>query len=327
MLRGSLLSEIQDAFPKADLVPVSDVDAPAEDRMATLPVRLVPGEFPVVPAAAVWEKVRFTLVTSWMAAIGVLAAAGIGFRNLVALTERRLQFAYAVTHELRTPLTTFQLYSDMLAAGLVPEESRQEYFETLNKESKRLSDLVEGVLEYARLENQKVTLHPALTTAPGLMQIISDQIAERCKRHGVTLKTENTVENGLLIRTDVDLIKQITGVLVNNACRHAGDSSDPTVIVRVEAEDDRLHLDVIDTGPGIERADARLVFRPFRRGRHAEKKAQSGIGLGLALARGWATLLGGRLELAARRHPQHGGAHFRLSIPRESAGAGDSGSH
>ncbi len=317
-LRNELLKEIRAALPTADLVPVRDGDTPTEDRMATLPVRLEPNEVPVVPAAAVWEKVRLTLVTSWLAAIGVLAAAGIGFRNLVALTERRLQFAYAVTHELRTPLTTFQLYSDMLAAGLVPEDSRQEYFETLNKESKRLSDLVEGVLEYARLENQKVTLHPSITTAPGLMQIISDQISERCKRHGVVLRAENAVVNGLAVYTDVDLIKQVTGVLVNNACRHAGDSADPTVIVRLEADEDRLHLDVIDTGPGIDRADARLVFRPFRRGRNAEAKAQSGIGLGLALARGWAQLLGGRLELAARRHPVHGGAHFRLSIPLKS---------
>ncbi len=89
------------------------------------------------------------------------------------------------------------------------------------------------------------------------------------------------------------------------------------MLVRLGSEDGALQLDVIDSGPGINRADARAIFRPFRRGRGADKAAQGGIGLGLALARSWANLLGGRLELMARHHPQYGGAHFRLTIPAQ----------
>ena len=74
-------------------------------------------------------------------------------------------------------------------------------------------------------------------------------------------------------------------------------------------------MDVVDTGPGIERKDVRSIFKPFRRGSDADRSARGGIGLGLALARSWASLLGGRLDLIAGNHPKLGGAHFRLTIP------------
>ena len=74
-------------------------------------------------------------------------------------------------------------------------------------------------------------------------------------------------------------------------------------------------IDVVDTGKGIDRTDARRIFKPFRQGRGAADDARGGIGLGLALARSWARLLGGRLELIDRSHPEHHGAHFRLTVP------------
>jgi signal transduction histidine kinase len=245
----------------------------------------------------------------------VLLVAGWGLRNLVALTERRMQFAYAVTHELRTPLTTFRLYSDMLSAGLVPDESRQGYLDTLNRESIRLSSLVEEVLEYARLESQRARLNLVETDGSSLIRLISETFEKVCMDNGIKARTENIIAKDRQLRVDVDVVNRIAGVLVNNACRHARGASDATALIRLSAENGRLHLDVIDSGPGITRADARTIFKPFHRGRGADKAARGGIGLGLALARSWATLLGGRLELAARHDPQYGGAHFRLTIP------------
>jgi signal transduction histidine kinase len=255
------------------------------------------------------------LAIIWAAGAAVLMIAGAGVRNLVALTQRRMQFAYAVTHELRTPLTTFRLYSDMLSAGLVPHESQQEYLDTLNRESVRLSKLVEEVLEYARLENQNVRLNVTNTDAPSLLRVVSEPLDRLCAQNGVDGRTFNNIPNGQVIRTDVNLVSQIAGVLVNNACRHARDASRPTVVMTLGGEADRVYLDVIDSGPGIDRSDARKIFRPFRRGRDADRSARGGIGLGLALARNWATLLGGRLDLIARHHAQYNGAHFRLTIP------------
>jgi signal transduction histidine kinase len=226
-----------------------------------------------------------------------------------------MQFAYAVTHELRTPLTTFRLYSDMLSAGLVPDSSKQEYFDTLNRESLRLSSLVEEVLEFARLENQRVKLNPAETDSASLLRVISETLEKGCSANGIEARTENVVANGQRLNIDVDVVNRIAGVLVNNACRHARGTENALVLVTLDGQDGKLQLNVIDSGPGIDLADARSVFKAFRRGSGADKAVQGGIGLGLALARSWATLLGGRLDLAARHHHKYGGAHFRLTIP------------
>jgi len=319
-LKPELLRRIANVFPDADVEPVfplaAEVIDPAaisENEMEQLPVRLVVPE--TATRANVWRSVRGVLLTSWTAAVVVLVLAGWGVRNLVALTDRRLQFAYAVTHELRTPLTTFRLYTDMLASGLVPESSKEEYLWTLNAEAQRLATLVEDVLEYARLENQKVRLTPSELEGRSLLDRLTPAFEERCKVNGVASRTQNDVAEGQPVHTDVDLVGQIAGVLVNNACRHARGSKDATVMLHLATENGSLQLDVVDTGPGIDRADARKIFKPFRRGRNADATGQGGIGLGLSLARSWASLLGGRLELVARQHPRFGGAHFRLTIP------------
>ncbi|UCC30921.1 MAG: HAMP domain-containing histidine kinase [Phycisphaerales bacterium] len=322
-LKPELLAQIANLnlFPRVDLEPVpvgSEGDVEASKRqMVNLPVRLkVPG-IPGGAASAAWRSIRRNLITMWAAAAAVLVVAGWGLRSLVALTERRMQFAYAVTHELRTPLTTFRLYSDMLSAGLVPEASRQEYLDTLNRESLRLSSQVEGVLEYARLQSRRVKLNLSETDGASLLRAISETLEKRCGENDVQARTENAIAEGQRLRTDVDVVNRIAGVLVSNASRHARGTPNASMLVRLGSEDGALQLDVIDSGPGINRADARAIFRPFRRGRGADKAAQGGIGLGLALARSWASLLGGRLELLARHHPQYGGAHFRLTIPAQ----------
>ncbi len=321
-LKPELLKSIEDLFPEADLEPVAndaELDPVDNDRkLFGFPALLRVPDISGGTSAAAWQSVRGVLLISWTAAIAVLVGAGWGVRNLVALTERRMQFAYAVTHELRTPLTTFRLYSDMLSAGLVPDPAKQEYLDTLNRESQRLSSLVEAVLEYARLENHKVKLHVTTTDAASLLRIVGETVEKRCAPNAIEAESRSDVPNGHPIHTDVNLVNQITAVLVDNACRHARGSRNPRVAVHLGGENGRIHLDIVDSGPGIDLADSRTIFKPFRRGRDADASARGGIGLGLSLARNWATLLGGRLDLMARHHPQFGGAHFRLSIPTEA---------
>ncbi|MDO8630702.1 MAG: HAMP domain-containing sensor histidine kinase, partial [Phycisphaerales bacterium] len=321
-LKPELLSRICRIFPDADLVPVAD-DPPNtadadETSLQQLPVMLSIPEIAGGMPAAAWRSIRGMLLISWTATLAVLVVAGWGVMNLVALTERRMQFAYAVTHELRTPLTTFRLYSDMLSAGLVPPEKQQEYLDTLNRESARLSKMVESVLEYARLENRQVRLHLRDTDGASLLQTVGETLDKRCGENGIEGRKVNQMTNGQSIRTDVELVSQITGVLINNACRHARSSKKPVVMLHLGGDNGRVYVDVVDSGAGVDLTDSRRIFKPFRRGRDADTAARGGVGLGLALARDWASLLGGRLDLIHRHDPQLGGAHFRLTIPAQA---------
>ena len=318
-LEPILLDQIADLFPEADLHPVADRsqidERTVEHMMSTIDVELVPPEEEALASATAWHHLQPTLLITWTVTLLVLATAAIGVRNLLVLTERRRQFAYAVTHELRTPLTTFRLYADMLAAGLVPDESRQQYLDTLNREAGRLSEVVESVLDFARVENQKVPLNPTSVDGRRLLDLMTEPLTQRCAASGVDLRVDSTVAPERELRTDVDLLRQVVSVLVSNACRHAGKAERREVQLHVSGPDGQVQVDVIDTGPGVDGRDRRHIFKPFRRGRGAAASAAGGIGLGLALARSWTHLLGGRLELVTGQHPDLGGAHFRVSVP------------
>lgn len=320
-LQEELLRQVDDLFTDVELVPVPN-DRPPEPQfadvsMTTIPIRLQLPDNVAAASTDAWQSVAGLLVITWAAAVATLFVVGLGIRNLVALTERRMQFAYAVTHELRTPLTTFRLYSDMLSADMVPDASKKEYLDTLNRESQRLSSLVEGVLEYARLENHKVRLKPVATDGQALLTAVEQNLLQQGAAQRVETRTHNDIPPQKKLYMDVNVITQIAGVLVNNACRHAREAETPQVLIHLASPNGQLQLDIADSGRGVDRSDARAIFKAFRRGRRADDIAQGGIGLGLALARGWARLLGGRLDLVARHHRELGGAHFRLTIPAD----------
>ena len=152
---------------------------------------------------------------------------------------------------------------------------------------------MEGVLEYARLENHKVQLNPTAMGGTALVDLIRSRFQENCDRNGIELVIENDLAIDQVFRSDFELAAQIIGVVANNACRYARGSDDPKVLIGLTDHDGgSLQIDVRDTGPGIERADVKRVFKPFRRGRGPTQAAQGGIGLGLALARNWAKILG-----------------------------------
>jgi signal transduction histidine kinase len=109
------------------------------------------------------------------------------------------------------------------------------------------------------------------------------------------------------------LLQQVVGNLIDNACKYSHDAEDPRIWLRVAGEKGKVCFEVEDCGPGIPPRERRTIFRPFRRGRSADATG-GGVGLGLALARRWARLLGGKLDL----RPSSCGACFRLELPHHN---------
>ncbi len=312
-LKGLLLGEIQDLFPESDLVPVGldPIESP-ETLMTLLPARLVAQ--PELPQAQTWSSVHTGLSVSWIAALVILMGAGFGVRGLLALAERRSEFAYAVSHELRTPLTTFRLYTDMLADGLVPDEKRQEYLETLNSESQRLTQLVGGVLEYSQLEHHSVQPAQVDTTVRELLESVRERYESQCSHAQRKLVIDANGIADAHWNTDPDIALQILGTLIDNACKYAREAEDRRIILSASnGPDNKLALEVRDFGPGVPKKEYRSVFKPFRRGSRVAT-TQSGIGLGLALSARWAKLLQGQLELVPVPANETG-ACFRLTLP------------
>ncbi|MBX9580535.1 MAG: HAMP domain-containing histidine kinase, partial [Gemmataceae bacterium] len=243
-----------------------------------------------------------------------VGAVGLAGWSLIDLSERRIRFVSAVTHELRTPLTSLRLYLDLLVSGMVADEGkRAEYLATLNAESDRLHRLVENVLDFARLERRRTGHAPRPVPVPDLLDQVRQTWADRCGADGKDLVVVSTLPPGAAARTDPAVFGQIVGNLIDNARKYSREASDSRIWVWARpAGRNRVAFEVEDRGPGVPPRERGLIFRPFRRGGGADTTA-GGAGLGLALAKQWAELLGGRLTY----RPADGGtgACFRLELP------------
>ncbi|MBL8859220.1 MAG: HAMP domain-containing histidine kinase [Planctomycetes bacterium] len=319
-LQQTLLGEVRDLFPTAQLMPVDQGEIQPEDgralRLATIPARFVaPRPTPVegLPRGHLW-----TLAGAWSALLFALFAGALALRSSYDYAEKHRRFTHAVTHELRTPLTTFRMYSEMLARGMAPEASRAEYLATLESEAARLSRLVDNVLRYARLEDGSSGPPRTVTEIGQLVERCVPELSRTCTAAGTQLEVQQVEVRDVKVATDADAVQQILSNLVENACKYGFTTAESTgapravIVLRASCDSKFVHLDIVDQGPGVPPAIARSIFAPFDRGGRDSSDRAPGVGLGLALARSLARELGGSLTL----EPAQQGATFRLSLPR-----------
>jgi signal transduction histidine kinase len=324
-IKDALRTEVADLglLDNIDIIPVHDASKGDPARMlATLDAQLVASPPSLPFAAAGLTPVRSALLAAWIALAAAALAAAVLLRGVMALSERRAAFVSAVTHELRTPLTTFRMYSEMLAEGMVPDETqRRGYLRTLKTEADRLFHLIENVLSYARLERGRPSA--ARLTAPleELLSPIVRRLAERAARDGMNLQYRVDVKAAeVIICTDAGALEQILVNLVDNACKYAAAATDRRIELMVGRGPQTVEISVGDHGPGISSAEAGRLFQPFTKSANQAAQTAPGVGLGLALSRRLARDLGGTLELTA----VDSGAVFTLRLPisGERAGCG-----
>ncbi|MFP2905074.1 sensor histidine kinase [Pyxidicoccus sp. 3LFB2] len=312
-LRTWLLGQVRDLLPSAELVPVQRREAQGDSRMlAALPVRLMPGPAPAGGyGTASSSSLPVVLTVAWSGVLLAGVAVVALLVGVVALSERRGAFVSAVTHELRTPLTTFRMYTEMLAAGMVPDEARrQEYFDILHREAERLSHLVENVLAYARIERGRAPARLERVPVRAMLERMEERLAQRAAQAGMELCVD--VPQGVAVLTDPSAVEQVLFNLVDNASKYAAPATDRRIHVEVEQRRGRVGLAVRDHGPGVDAATARRLFEPFSKSVQTAAKTAPGVGLGLALCRRLARSM--RADLRHERVPG-GGARFVLWLP------------
>jgi len=333
-MSSELLGSIRDLLPTSLLVPITS--DPAEFmsgskgkqlpvyRLATVPVSFIPGGAVAVAGDRFTPAIMAMLVT-WIAVVLAIIAVGMVLRTVLTLSARRAHFVGAVTHELRTPLTTFRLYSQMLADGMVTDESvRKEYLNTLKRESDRLTGIVENVLEYARISRQRYGKDKPKgeqrISVGELIARIVPPMSRLGEQSGMDLVvSDETVDHAQrTVTLDPHAIERIVMNLMDNACKYAGgdhelgDDRDLRVHLDASVDGNSLLLVVADHGPGVASRDRRKIFGEFVRGSSSALRDRSGLGLGLALSRGLAVEMGGDLSLIRKRGH---GAEFELRIP------------
>jgi signal transduction histidine kinase len=196
---------------------------------------------------------------------GLLAMFGgllvVGRRALAPVEQsrrRQLEFTADASHELRTPLSVIRAEADVALSA--PREAG-EYRDALSRiqgESQRLRQLVDDMLWLARFDASP----PPPGDEPVDLAILAQSCADRFRAVGPEVSAE-TPDDAVLISAPPEWIDRLAGVLVDNACRHAG--PDGKVRIEVRAHGSRVSLTVEDSGPGIPEAERPYLFDRFHR--------------------------------------------------------------
>ena len=208
-----------------------------------------------------------------------LAATNEQLRVLGAVKD---EFVANVSHELRTPIANINLYLHLLT--LRPEK-RDEYLATLKRETARLGNLIEGLLELSRLDQDRVQFNLAPLDLNTLTREYVTDRAILAESKGLTLAWQSEADLPL-VYADSNLTGQVLGILLTNALNYTPTGGRVVVQTRRDQADGHLRagFSVSDTGPGIARAEQFQLFTRFYRGKSGRESGVAGTGLGLAIA-------------------------------------------
>jgi len=218
------------------------------------------------------------------------------------------EFLASVSHELRTPLNGIMGYAELLKVTATDDEPR-EYAQTILSSSQHLLELVNSILDLARVEAGEMRLKLGDEKVSALVSEVRSRYLPVAVGKGLTLNATGPADPEWTIRCDHTRVVQILNNLVHNALKFTD-----TGFVRIEAraEGDRCVFEVSDSGCGIDADMHELIFERFRQADNFETRAHGGAGLGLALCRELAELMGGDISVRSARGQ---GSTFRLSIP------------
>jgi signal transduction histidine kinase len=228
------------------------------------------------------------------------------------LEVARLQsdFVAAVSHEFRTPLASLLQRSELLADGRVSgEQQRREYYYALLRASQRLHRLVEGLLDFGRMESGKREYRFELIETAELVQPVAEEFSREAAATGYTIET--TIEQRIpALRGDREALGRALWNLLDNAVKYSPNCK--TVWMEACSENGDVAIRIRDRGLGIAPAEQVQIFKKFVRAASARQAGVRGTGLGLAMVDRIAQAHGG--HVAVESEPG-GGSAFTLVLP------------
>jgi signal transduction histidine kinase len=229
----------------------------------------------------------------------------------LAVARLQSDFVSAVSHEFRTPLTTLCQLSELLMAGRVPADAdRRQYYELLHNESHRLRRLVEGLLNFGRLEAGRMQFRFEPLDIAALVREAIGEFTDGPSACGHRFEIDTRGDTALVVG-DRDALRCVFSNLFENAVKYSPLSD--RVWVDVARHDRRLEIAVRDRGLGIPRDEQRRIFDKFVRG--STTRDVRGTGVGLAMARQIVVAHGGEITVVSEPGQ---GSTFTIVLPASS---------
>ncbi len=229
------------------------------------------------------------------------------FRDISAdrfVEEMKSEFVSTVSHELRGPLTSIYGFAETLLREDIPfgEEERRVFLGYISSESSRLTGIVDQLLNVARLDTGDLHVNLIATDVRPLVTEVVTSVEESAA-HDFVLELP---PEPLAAEADADKLRQVLAHLVDNAVKYSPDGGRVTVAARRKS--DTVEFQVADEGVGIPESEHDRIFRKFYRA----DQERGGTGLGLFLAQGLVTAMGGRIRVESSEGE---GSRFAFELP------------
>lgn len=235
------------------------------------------------------------------------AALSAALERAEAANQAKTRFLSNVSHELRTPLNGVLGMAEVIGADLVTPQQRDR-LEILKASGRQQLRLVEELLDVVRLRDGAVTLETRPFRPDNLLRRVANDFSGAAQAKGLKIDVEAAEGEWL---GDPVHVEKLMAALSDNAVRFTRTGQ---ITLRAVAGD-QLVLEVEDTGPGMEPAEAARLFEAFTQGDESSTRTAEGLGLGLTAAHGLAALMGGKIEVVTAPGV---GSTFRVALPLQA---------
>ena len=233
------------------------------------------------------------------------------YRQLEAASRHKSEFLANMSHELRTPLNAIIGFSEVLVERMFGElnPKQEEYLRDILSSGHHLLSLINDILDLSKIEAGHMELEPSAFDLPAALEGCLTLVRERATRHGIVLELAVEASLGQIV-ADERKVRQVVLNLLSNAVKFTPEGG--RVSVSAAPGDAETEISVSDTGIGIASEEQEAIFEEFRQASGDSAGKREGTGLGLALARRFVELHGGRLWVTSEVGK---GSTFTFTIP------------
>ncbi|MCH7656439.1 MAG: GAF domain-containing sensor histidine kinase [Chloroflexi bacterium] len=225
-------------------------------------------------------------------------------------------FVSIASHELRTPMTTLVGYSELLLTNEPPAEVRRQWFQMINAESRRLTEILDDFLDIARITAGDPQLNLQGVALPPLAAEMIAAPGFGSPDHQIEVEPGEDIPR---VVADPDKVRQVLGNLLDNAIKYSPGGGRISVSFKVDSRRGWVVTSVSDAGIGIAPRDRSRLFEMFQRVRSEETSTIRGTGVGLHVVKSLVEAMGGEVWVRSRRHH---GSTFSFALVAQQAPSG-----
>ncbi|HBM81334.1 MAG TPA: PAS domain-containing sensor histidine kinase, partial [Clostridiaceae bacterium] len=245
--------------------------------------------------------------------IGIVAIM-LDITELKQLEQMKTEFVANVSHELKTPLTSIKGFAETLKSGAINDnKTRDKFLDIINVEADRLTRLINDILTLSELEGRKKRwMVFEKIDMNDVMDEIEDMMGSLAKLKKIDIKFIRD-KDGSYVSGNYDRIKQMLINLTDNAIKYTPEGG--SVTVKTYKKDDKVYVEVSDTGIGIAKERLPRLFERFYRVDKGRSRALGGTGLGLAIVKHIVSTMNGNIKVESELGK---GTTFTASFPKIS---------